>query len=182
MAGQVQVDTADVLWDGFIAGALGSVVVALWFLVLDMIQGHPLHTPTLLGTIIFAGPQAAVGVSHADPGTVALYSGVHMGLFSLFGIGVSWLIAQFRRRPILGYLMLFIFVLFEFFFYVFILAVAQPVVAELPAWEILVGNLLAAAVMGAYFVVRYPEMLRPKETDGTEEYRPDPANAESTRT
>lgn len=177
MAGEPDIERADVLWDGFIAGALGAVMVALWFLVLDMIQGHPLHTPTLLGTIIFAGPEAAVGVSHVDPPTVALYSGVHMGLFALFGIGISWLIAQARRHPVLGYLMIFIFVLFEFFFYVFVLAFAEPVVEELPAWEILTGNFLAACVMGAYFFLRYPEMLSRGEPDGG---TPDPGKARPT--
>ncbi len=31
------------------AGLLGAVVVALWFLAIDAIQGEPLRTPTLLG-------------------------------------------------------------------------------------------------------------------------------------
>lgn len=149
----------DVLWDGFIAGALGAVVVALWFLLLDMAHGHPLHTPALLGTAIFQGPAAAAEMEHADPGVVAMYSGVHMGLFALFGIAVAWLIDQFRRRPILGYLMVFVFVAFEFGFYVFVLAFAEPVVEGLPAWTILAGNFLAALVMGAYFVVRNPGLV-----------------------
>lgn len=153
-------ERGDVLWDGFIAGALGGFTVALWFLVLDILQGHPLHTPALLGTALLEGPAAAAGMEGVHPDVVAIYSGIHMGAFAAFGIAVAWLIDQFRRRPILGYLMVFLFVFFEFGFYVFVLAFAQPLVEGLPAWEILVGNLAAALVMGAYFLVRNPD-LRP---------------------
>ena len=152
-------ERGDVLWDGFIAGALGGFTVALWFLVLDILQGHPLHTPALLGTALLEGPAAAAGMEGVHPDVVAIYSGVHLGLFALFGITVAWLIRQFRRHPVLGYLLVFLLVLFEFGFYVFVLAFAQPVVEGLPAWQILVGNALAAGVMAPYFLVRNPGIL-----------------------
>lgn len=160
MAEHPRRDSPDVLWDGFIAGALGALTVAAWFLLTDLLQGRPLHTPALLGTALLEGPAAVGHLEGIHPDVVAIYSGIHMGAFAAFGIAVAWLIDQFRRRPILGYLMVFLFVFFEFGFYVFVLAFAQPLVEGLPAWEILVGNLAAALVMGAYFLVRNPG-LRP---------------------
>lgn len=150
----------DVLWDGFIAGALGAVTVALWFLVLDLVQGHPLHTPALLGTALLEGAAAASEMEGVHPDVVAVYSGIHMGLFALFGIAVAWAIRAFQRTPVIGYLLVFAFVLFEFGFYVVILALGQPVVGAVSAWAVLVGNVLAALVMGAYFLVRNPDLLR----------------------
>lgn len=152
-------DEGDVLWDGFIAGALGALAVATWFLATDFARGAPLHTPALLGTALLEGPGAAGHMEAIHTDVVAIYSGVHMGAFAAFGIAVAWLIDQLRRRPVLGYLLVFLFVAFEFGFYVFILAFARPLVEGLPAWEILVGNLLAAAVMAGYFAIRNPGLL-----------------------
>lgn len=152
--------TGDVLWDGFIAGALGAVTVALWFLILDLFHGHPLHTPALLGTALLEGAAAASEMEGVHPDVVAVYSGIHMGLFALFGVAIAWAIRAFKRTPVIGYLLVFAFVLFEFGFYVVILAVGQPVVGSVSAWAVLVGNLLAALVMGGYFLVRNPDLLR----------------------
>lgn len=162
-------DEGDVLWDGFIAGALGAITVAAWFLALDLFQGQPLHTPALLGTALVEGPAGVAHMEAVHTDVVAIYSGAHMAAFALFGIAVAWLIDQFRRRPILGYLLVFLFVFFEFGFYVFILAFAQPLVEGLPAWEILAGNFAAAVVMGAYFLVRDPGLLSDVRTWDEEE-------------
>ena len=35
--------------EGFIAGLLGATTIAIWFLILDVIAGHALFTPDLLG-------------------------------------------------------------------------------------------------------------------------------------
>lgn len=158
-AGGGEATIGDVLWDGFIAGALGALTVALWFLILDLVQGDPLHTPALLGTALLEGAEAAAEMEGAHPDVVAVYSGIHMGLFALFGVAIAWAIRAFKRTPAIGYLLVFAFVLFEFGFYVVILAVGQPVVGSVSAWAVLAGNLLAALVMGGYFLVRNPDLL-----------------------
>lgn len=152
-------DESDVLWDGFIAGALGAITVATWFLFTDLTQGQPLHTPALLGTALLEGPGAVGHMEKIHPDVVAIYSGIHMVAFALFGIAVAWVLGQVRRRPVLGWLLTFLVVFFEFGFYILVLAFAQPVIEGLPAWEILVGNLAAALVMGGYFALRNPDLL-----------------------
>ena len=47
-------EKANLYVEGMIAGVIGASVIALWFFVLDIIQGRPFHTPTVLGTALFA--------------------------------------------------------------------------------------------------------------------------------
>ncbi len=49
--------------DGTIAGVLGAGTIALWFLIVDSIQGRPFYTPTVLGTALFGGGQ---GLQHPN--------------------------------------------------------------------------------------------------------------------
>lgn len=147
---------ADVPWDGFMAGVLGAVTVALWFLVLDIAAGRPLYTPTVLGEALFAGPQAAVGVEHAAQGTVIAYAGVHVAAFVAFGLLVAWIVARFRDRGFVGPLLGAVVVVFEGAFYVLLLLAAPAVAEEVGMWPILVANLLAVGVMATYFVLRFP--------------------------
>lgn len=152
-------EQGDVLWDGLIVGALGAVTVALWFLILDLIHSQPLYTPALLGEAVLHGVQAASEGVEVEPALVAIYSGVHLGLFAVFGLVTAWVIQKFKQTPILGYLLVFFFVFFEFGFYVFILAWARPIAGQLADWAILVGNGLAVVVMGSYFLLRNPGIL-----------------------
>src|SRR5882724_10678024 len=46
-------DTARLYQEGMIAGVIGAIAVAVWFLLLDTAAGHPFYTPTVLGTAIF---------------------------------------------------------------------------------------------------------------------------------
>ena len=46
---------AAILEDGVLAGLVGAIVVAVWFLVLDLFHGTPFATPSLLGRAVFLG-------------------------------------------------------------------------------------------------------------------------------
>ena len=46
-------DTSKFYVEGIIAGIIGAATIAIWVLILDTINGHPLYTPTLLGTALF---------------------------------------------------------------------------------------------------------------------------------
>ena len=49
------------LRDAFVSGAIGGTVIALWFLVIDVVAGRPFYTPSALGRALFSvfGPIAA---------------------------------------------------------------------------------------------------------------------------
>lgn len=149
----------DVLWDGFIAGALGAVTVAFWFLVADIVGGHPLRTPTVLGTALFEGPEAALAVEHAEQFAVIAYSAVHLAIFVALGTLVAWIAGRRRERSWSVPLLVAVFALFEVGLYL-VLVLAAPGVAEaLAPWRILVGNLLAILAMAAYLLLRFPDLV-----------------------
>jgi hypothetical protein len=144
--------------DGFEAGAIGALVVAVWFLIIDSLGGRPFYTPSLLGTALTRGPAEAVRNPEIAVGMVYAYTGIHFVLFILFGILVATLVIKYERTPIVGYLLVVAAVVFELGFLVFILAFAEPLLEGIPWWAVLVGNLLAALAMGFYFYKRHPEL------------------------
>ena len=144
--------------EGLVAGLLGALTIALWFLLLDLFRGRPLMTPSLLGTAIFHG-----GAGLETPGTlpvsfemVVLYTWVHALAFCVVGGLAARLLSFAERRPNAGFGILLLFVVFEFGFVVVALLFAEPVLRVLTWPAVLIGNLLAAFVMGAYLWRRHP--------------------------
>jgi len=141
--------------DGLFSGMIGALCVALWFLILDTVAGRPLYTPSLLGKVLFRGAQAMDDPTMV-PSMVVVYTGVHMAMFILLGLIAAWLIRASERAPAMGILLLFLFVIFEASFFVFSLAVGGGLIGRLGVTAVLIGNLLAAGGMSAYFLVRRP--------------------------
>lgn len=151
-------DTSTILWDGLMAGAIGALVVALWFLVRDIAAGHPLHTPGLLATALLEGPSAAAGGVEFRAGPVAIYSLIHLAAFSAFGAGVV-LAARKLSGAVRTAALLAAFVLLEGGAYGVAAAVWPPVAADLPLWSVLAANLLAAAAIGYFLSLRTGRLL-----------------------
>lgn len=146
-------DTARLYREGMIAGVVGALAIALWFLVLDTLSGRPLWTPTVLGTVLFRG-----GAGLATPETlgvsaemVLMFTWVHGLVFVALGGLVARLLGHVERHPSSGFGVLLLFVIFQFGFIVAATIFAAPVLRLLSPWSILVANLLAAAAMTAYF-------------------------------
>jgi hypothetical protein len=146
--------------EGLVAGLLGAVTIALWFLALDTVRGRPFYTPSLLGRAFFQrdiilGPLETLPISVE---MVLMYTWVHGLAFCIIGGVAAQFIALAERRPNAGFGVLLFFVLFGFGFIAVAMLVAQPVLHALTWPAILAGNLLAAAVMGGYFRRRHPTL------------------------
>ncbi len=156
---QASRDVTRLYQEGLIAGLVGAATVALWFLVIDSIQGRPLYTPTVLGTALFgrgAGlPWPDVG---PDFGMVLMFTWVHGLAFVVVGGIVARLLALAERQPSVGFGIVMLFVFFEFGFIAAAMLFAAPVLHALAWPAILVANLLAAAAMGGYFWLRHPNL------------------------
>jgi hypothetical protein len=138
------------------AGFIGGTTVAVWFLLRDLLVGHPLRTPSVLGQVFL------LGESHPDVhsilfGAVVAYTAVHFILFVLFAMLLAVLIRLAVDQPVCRFAILVLFVVYEFCFYVVVHAVSDDLGALFPLWTVLAANLLATAAMGAYFWRRYPE-------------------------
>lgn len=154
-------ERARVYQQGIIAGTLGAVAIAVWFLVLDVIDGQPLFTPSVLGTAIFHGLPAGGSAAEVpvDPEMVFVFTWVHLMVFVVVGLGASLLLDVAEHRRDVGFGILLLFVVFEFGFVVLCAAFAQPILEALTLWRVLLGNIFAAAAMAAYFWRKHPSLV-----------------------
>lgn len=146
------------LRNGIVAGLIGATAIAIWFLIVDAIAGHPLYTPATLGRGLIAvfGP--------VPPGTstatfVITYTIFHYAAFILTGLIAEVFLRMAGSEPsvLLGFVLLF--VAFEVGFYAFVglLQQATPL-GELAWWQVLAGNLIAAVAMGSYLWRMHPAL------------------------
>jgi hypothetical protein len=142
--------------EGTYAGAIGAATVALWFLILDLIQGHPLRTPSVLGQVLLFG-ESTPSLDTIHFGAVIAYTAVHFGAFLLLGIGLCRLVRWAARESVVRYALLQVFLVFEVFFYGLLMLVSETTRALFPFWTVLTANTLAALAMGAYLWRMHPE-------------------------
>lgn len=146
-----------VVRDGAVAGLLGAAIVALWFLVLDMVVGRPLYTPAALGSAMLYGAAATDAVL-VSPGTVLGYTLFHVAAFTFLGVVASALLTQVEKFPPLLFGLMILFVVFETFVVLLVAMLGAWIMQELAWWAILVGNVLATASMGIYLGRRHPDL------------------------
>jgi hypothetical protein len=146
-----------IIIDGAIAGIIGAVVVAVWFLIFDMIRGHALETPALLAATILHGSHSHE-VHHGLALLALEYSLIHFGAFITFGIAGGLLLETCETESSLLFSLVIFFVAFEVFFIAVVLFLGPNVMVELTWWGIIVGNLLATAAMLSYFFWRHPAL------------------------
>ncbi|MEN8144706.1 MAG: hypothetical protein ABFS14_07100 [Gemmatimonadota bacterium] len=147
--------THPVIRQGIVAGLIGAGLVAVWFLLVDMISGRPLFTPGALGSAVLRGADAMQGVEISSA-TVLGYTLIHLAAFLLFGMIVSGLVTQAEKFPPLVFGLLILFVVFETFFVVMVAMLGTWLMQELAWWSVLTGNFLAAASMGWYMWKVHP--------------------------
>jgi hypothetical protein len=141
-----------VLVDGVVAGFLASLVVALAFLVWDAAHGAPLHTPTVLGTRLFRGLEAAQAVQVDVPIAIA-YNALHFAGFALGGLLCSWVAALVERAPKTWYLGL---VAVSFVLAAILYADAALDVTGLGRLHLFAAAILGISTMGAFLWWRHP--------------------------
>jgi len=147
--------------EGMMAGTWGAATMTLWFLLLNLLAGHPLSTPHRLGTALFHGgggllPSAPVAVSL---GLVGAFTALYWLVFALMGALASWLLARAEHNPNLGFGVLLGFVLFTGGFVGGAMMVAEPVL-QAHAWpSVLLGHLVALGAMGGSLWRRHAQMV-----------------------
>jgi hypothetical protein len=151
-----------------IAGLAGAAAVALWFLLLDAVQGRILFTPGALGSALFLGAQSAEQVS-TSPGIILGYTVLHVAAFLALGFIVAYLARQAELFPPLVIGAGVLFVTMEVFFIGLVALAARWLLDLIPWWSFAVANLIAAAVMGAFLWREHPGIGRELADDGIEE-------------
>ncbi len=141
------------------AGAIGGATIAVWFLILDVLHGRPLYTPTILGTALVRGPAlTSPETLPVSLGTVLLFTFVHGIVFLALGFVACGLIRLGERNANYGFglILFFVFLLCGFLFVTMLFA--EDVLRALAWPTILAGNMLAIVAMALYFKPRHPDI------------------------
>lgn len=142
--------------EGAIAGIIGAGVIAIWFFFIDMIAGQPLFTPTILGRALIRifGP---IPDTQSTLFLVVAYTIFHFAAFIVLGLIAAMIVSVANREPsiLLGFVVLFAAI--EVGFYAFVGMLQQATALGSLAWyNVMIGNLLAAAAMGTYLLRAHP--------------------------
>ena len=150
----------DLVLDGLFTGIIGAMLVALWFLALDSIQGRPFFTPALLGTVMLHGAQVAVNGPVIAPFEVAVYTAFHFVVFIVIGFVLSWLMNLFEQFPIVFFVLLVLALCLQLGFFALNLILGAELLGLLPVWSVVIANLLAAGGMAFYQWKRHPSVMK----------------------
>ena len=130
---------------GIIGGVLAGLVVALWFLVVDVIAGRPFHTPAALAGVLLNRPSPQPTFQ-----LVALYTLLHFGVFALFGVAMAYLGGAFTVLPRLLQGVVFGLLLQEVVFYSGLLLSHAPNLGVVPWSHVIGANIAAGLVLVGY--------------------------------
>lgn len=153
---QEPVGERPVLPTGIEAGIVGGLGVGAVILARDVLAGAPLETPSVLGLLLFQGPDSARGAVSA-PGAAIAYNVVHFGLWVLAGSIATALMRQVDRsaanwyRPWVAAGLLFAGVLF---------ASQRAAATGLPQLHLWLGTISGVGAMAVFLGWRYPTAMR----------------------
>lgn len=135
--------------EGAMVGVIGASLVALWFLLVDLVFRQALFTPSLVGDLLF-GPDLDRHALPIDLERVSAVIVLHGLAFLLLGVAAAWFVSRFVAHPTWVGTFLALFAALEGFF-LLVSALALPGAAGQigHAW-VLAANALAAAGMALY--------------------------------
>ena len=157
---EVKHTTREFLLDSLSLGMLGGSAVAAFFLVVDFMDGQPLFTPSLMGSVLFLGV-AAEDVTGTHLGAVAYFSIVHIATFAALGAVLSRVVHKVElhsRHPI--QMLVALFAIIEVAFFAMAPLVIPGVIERLGIARVGIANLLAAGSMALFFVLAHGSAAR----------------------
>ncbi|MGH7906856.1 MAG: hypothetical protein ACREP6_09530, partial [Candidatus Binataceae bacterium] len=149
---------ARIMIDGIVAGLIGAVVIALWFLAFDAASGEPLETPALLAASLLPGLHHAALSGNLPWLLAAEYTAFHFCTFAAIGLVGALMMEAAQREPALFPSLVIFLIAFEVFFIAVVMMLGPAAQAELPWWKVIIGNGLATISMLAYFFWRQPAL------------------------
>lgn len=156
----MRLSTRLVLSGGLYAGLIGYGTVVVVMAVLNVLAGRsPFYTAALFGAALFYGLKDPATLVIA-PGPVLSYNMVHMLGFLGLGMFASWLVLLAERYPTLQYFVIVLLVFVAFHVYGALLLFAHSLLGASAWWEIGVGSLAAAVLMGWYLLRGHPLLRR----------------------
>jgi uncharacterized membrane protein YgdD (TMEM256/DUF423 family) len=144
------------LREGLLTGLIGGLVVAVWYLALDLGRGQPFYTPNVLGQV-FVGRDTGPSL-HVIPQAVAQYSLLHFGVFLVLGVALVALAHLATRNPSLRMGVWLGLVIGFLFFLGLLLMLYSLTDQRFPWWPALGGSVLGIGSMALYLWRRHPAL------------------------
>lgn len=138
--------------EGLEAGLIGGFAVVLTFALRDLSLGEPLHTPSVLGTLLIEGAAAARQVD-SDGAAAVAYNGVHFAAWVALGFVGSGVAARVASGASPRWLPLVLLLLALCVLVLLDGLVAETQLTRLHLWA---GGLTGLASMGAFLAWRHP--------------------------
>lgn len=142
---------------GALTGLVGAGAVALWFLVLDIVQGRPFHTPAALGSLVFLGASSPADVQ-VGAAVILAYTVLHVGVFVAVGVLLEWAAERLEHAPGMWLMALLVLITLEGIVLATSASLGDAILGAIGIWAIAVANLLAVAAMGAWLWMRHPRL------------------------
>jgi hypothetical protein len=144
------------LREGLLAGVIGGLVVAVWYIAVDLSRGQLGYTPNVLGQVFVARDTVPTG--QILPQAVAEYSLLHFGVFFLLGVILAGLTHMAIRNPALRMGVWLGLVITFLFFLGFLFMLYSATDQRFPWWPALGGALLGIGSIGLYLWRRHPAL------------------------
>ena len=145
------------LREGAITGFIGATAIAVWFLLVDTIAGHPFATPIFLGkgVVSVLGKNMMGDTAFTQ---VLGYTVFHYIAFFIVGIVLTVIVHQAERTPAILAGLLVAFVMTTLGFYMIAAAFAQSSLGQIAWAQIFIANLLASGLMIGYLWRKHPKL------------------------
>ncbi|MGD8279131.1 MAG: hypothetical protein PVH00_13930 [Gemmatimonadota bacterium] len=146
-------ESSAVLVTGAISGLIGSAVVAVLFILINLVRGLPaLGTAAAMGSALFAIPDTDL-----VPAAIA-YNGLHVVLAVAAGIGASFLMMEAESRPAAWYAAFFAYLVALIVGFVLVGLLAVEVAGATSWFMVTAVNVLAALSMAWYLWKAHPRL------------------------
>lgn len=142
--------------EGIITGLLGAAVVALFYLIIDVLRGRALITPSVLGQAFIL--HTPVTPTSADLMAVVAYTAFHIGAFVAFGLLLTALARASESSSLARYAVLQVMVAFVVLFYGVLWIGSEVVRGMFSFVGVLAANALAGAAMVAWLWRHHPAL------------------------
>jgi hypothetical protein len=145
--------------EGTVTGAIGALIVAAWYFIVDTAEGQPFHTPNALGKILFRA-NLPPGVRQIMPHVVLGYTIIHFMIFVLIGMGLT-LLAHLASRNIALRMGVWIGLVVAFGLFAGLTYMVGVATGDrLSPWSVVSGSLFGVLGMGGYLWRRHPRLGR----------------------
>ncbi|MFL5495239.1 MAG: hypothetical protein ACJ8DC_12720 [Gemmatimonadales bacterium] len=148
-----------IIGEGTDVGLIGGLAVAVWFLILDVLAGHPFQTPSLLGQVVLFGDRTPE-TQHLVFGAILLYTAFHFIVFALIGMGLVALVHWGTENSVVRYAFVPVFLVLEFLFWGLLEVLSERSSELFPFWAVITANTLASLCMGLFLWHRHPDLRR----------------------